>query len=98
LLSAIRWNHPFWREHFDSSAAFGMGLSYAEEISRTEATIIKSSSEKLLAFWHLELTLGPPPSNWQTLLRLHHRSTALGLFGKDSGSNAVTLVVRHAFD
>jgi len=56
LLSAIRWNHPFWSEHFDSSAAFGMGLSYAEEISRTEATIIKSSSEKLLAFWHLELT------------------------------------------
>jgi hypothetical protein len=32
------------------------------------------------------------------MLRLHHRSTAYGLFGNDGGANALTLGVRYAFE
>jgi hypothetical protein len=29
--------------------------------------------------------------------RLHHRSTAFGLFGEDGGANALVLGLRHRF-
>jgi hypothetical protein len=98
LLGAVRWHHLPWSGKFASSAAIGLGLSYAAEVPRAEATIINNASEKLLAYWHLELTLGPRDSNWQASLRMHHRSTAYGLFGDNGGSNAVTLGVRYEFD
>jgi len=98
LLGAVRWHHLPWSEKLKSTAAIGLGVSYASEVPRAEATIINGASEKLLAYWHLELTLGPPQSNWQASLRMHHRSTAYGLFGGNGGSNAVTLGVRYEFD
>jgi len=98
LLGAVRWHHLPWHEKFKSSAAFGLGVSYASEVPLAEVTIIKGASEKLLAYWHLELTLGPRDSDWQASLRLHHRSTAFGLYGDHGGSNAVTLGVRYEFD
>ena len=63
-----------------------------------QAVDLDAWREELLAYWHLELTLGPPQSNWQASLRMHHRSTAYGLFGSSGGSNAVTLGVRYEFD
>lgn len=98
LLGAVRWHHLPWSDKLKSSAAIGLGVSYASDVPRAEATIINGASEKLLAYWHLELTLGPPQSNWQASLRMHHRSTAYGLFGSNGGSNAVTLGVRYEFD
>lgn len=97
LLAAVRRHRLPWFESLNSSAAFGLGLSHAEEVPRFE-TIDKGSSEKLLAYWHLELTLGPARSNWQALMRLHHRSTAFGQFGQHGGSNALTLGARYEFD
>lgn len=98
LLGAVRWHRLPWSDTLKSSVAAGLGVSYASSVPVAERTIINSASEKLLAYWHLELTLGPPQSNWQASLRLHHRSTAYGLFGGNGGSNAVTLGVRYAFD
>lgn len=98
LLGAVRWHRLPWSETLKSTAAIGLGVSYASEIPRAEATLINKGSEKMLAYWHLELTLGPPRSDWQASLRLHHRSKAYGLFGDRGGSNAVTLGVRHDFD
>ncbi|MDO9226790.1 MAG: hypothetical protein Q8M09_01235 [Pseudomonadota bacterium] len=98
LLGAVRWHDLFWSDKLNSSAAIGLGVSYASSVPRAEATIINSGSEKLLTYWHLELTMGPPKSDWQASLRMHHRSTAYGLFGSHGGSNAVTLGVRYEFD
>lgn len=98
LLGAVRWHDLFWRDKLNSTAAIGLGVSYASSVPRAEATVINSSSEKLLTYWHLELTLGPPKRDWQASIRMHHRSTAYGLFGNNGGSNAVTLGVRYAFD
>jgi hypothetical protein len=96
LLAAVRWHRPPWRDKLNTSAAFGLGISHASEIPNAEV-INKTSSEKMLAYWHLELTLGPADSHWQALMRLHHRSTAYGLFGENGGSNALTLGIRYAF-
>lgn len=98
LLGAIRWHRFPWSEKLKSTAAIGLGVSYASDVPRAEATVINNGSEKLLAYWHLELTLGPPQSNWQASLRMHHRSTAYGLFGSNGGSNAVALGLRYEFD
>lgn len=98
LLGAVRWHRLPWSDTFNSTAAVGLGVSYATSVPRAETSIINSASEKLLAYWHLELTLGPPRSDWQASLRLHHRSTAYGLFGDNGGSNAVALGVRYSFD
>lgn len=98
LLGAVRWHDLFWSDKLNSSAAVGLGVSYASSVPRAEATIINSGSEKLLTYWHLELTMGPPKRDWQASLRMHHRSTAYGLFGSHGGSNAVTLGVRYEFD
>jgi hypothetical protein len=97
LLAAYRWHRLPWSSRLDSSVAFGLGISYASELPSVEV-LLKGESDRLMAYWHLELTLGPPKSDWQAMLRLHHRSTAFGLFGEKGGANALTLGVRYAFD
>ena len=37
--------------------------------------------QRLLAYWVGEIEVGVPNEPWSALLRLHHRSTAWGLFG-----------------
>ena len=91
-----RWHRFPWSETVATSLAFGLGPSYASEIPRVEVAM-DGSSEQLLLYWQLELTLGPPASDWNVLFRLHHRSTGFGLFGDDGGSNAVTAGLRYSF-
>ncbi len=98
LLAGVRRHRLPWTSTLNSSVGVGLGLSRASEIPRAEATLIKDASEKLLAYWHIDLTLGPPHDDWQAMLRLHHRSTAYGLFGDSGRSNALTLGVRFDFD
>ena len=97
LLAAYCWHLMPWSSWLNSSVAFGLGLSYATELPSVEVAV-KGESDQLMAYWHLELTLGPPKSDWQAMLRLHHRSTAFGLFGEEGGANALTLGVRYAFE
>jgi hypothetical protein len=98
LLGAVRWHRLPWSRYLKSSAAAGLGVSYASSLPVAEATIINQDSEQWLAYWHMELTLGPQRQPWQASLRLHHRSTAYGLFGDQGGANAVTLGVRYELD
>ncbi len=98
LLGAVRWHRLPWSHILKSSAAAGLGVSYASSLPIAEATIINQGSEQWLAYWHLELTLGPQRQPWQASLRLHHRSTAYGLFGDEGGANAMTLGVRYELD
>ena len=92
----LRWRRFPWSERFNSSAAFGLGLSYATELPPVEVAL-EGESQKLLIYWVMELTAGPLASPWEISLRLHHRSVAYGLMGEEGGMNAVGLGLRYRF-
>lgn len=96
LLAAARWHRFPWNDRVRTTAAFGIGPSYATSMPRFEVAS-NGTSQQWLAYWHIELTFAPPSEDWSALLRLHHRSTAFGLFGDEGGYNAVTLGVRVPF-
>ena len=89
----LRWKRFPWSEHLSTSAAFGIGLSYATEIPPVEVAL-EGESHQWLVYWVMELTAGPVDSRWAVSLRLHHRSVAYGLMGDEGGMNAVGLGLR----
>lgn len=91
-----RWHRFPWRDRLATSVAFGIGPSYASKVP-VEEIRLNGSSERVLVYWHLELTLGLPQGNWAALLRLHHRSTGFGLLGEEGGSNVVAVGLRQYF-
>jgi len=92
----LRWRRFPWSERFNSSAAFGLGLSYATELPPVEVAL-EGESHQWLIYWVMELTAGPRESPWEISLRLHHRSVAYGLMGDEGGMNAVGLGLRYRF-
>ncbi|HEY6126344.1 MAG TPA: hypothetical protein VIV63_16950 [Steroidobacteraceae bacterium] len=92
----LRWKRFPWSDRFNSSAAFGLGLSYATEIPPVEV-MLEGESHQLLVYWVMELTAGPRAAPWEISLRLHHRSVAYGLMGDEGGMNAVGLGLRYRF-
>jgi len=91
-----RWHRFPWNDFIATTAAFGLGLSYASEVPEVEVALEKTS-ERLLIYWMMELTLGPPAARWQISLRLHHRSTGFGLFADEGGMNALGAGLRIEF-
>ena len=90
----LRWNRFPWSERLRTSAAFGLGLSYATELPPVEVAL-EGESHQWLVYWVMELTAGPLDSPWSVSLRLHHRSVAYGLMGDEGGMNAVGLGLRY---
>jgi hypothetical protein len=91
-----RWLRFPWSERIATSAAFGLGLSYATELPSMERTL-EGDSQQLLVHWFAEFTAGPNAAPWAVSLRLHHRSDGLGLLGTEGGMNALGLGVRMHF-
>jgi hypothetical protein len=91
-----RWNSFPWNDAIATTAAFRIGLSMASEKPEIEVDL-EGSTEQLLIYWVVELTLSPPRSAWGVSLRLHHRSPAFGLLGDSGGMNALGIGVRRAF-
>lgn len=91
-----RWTRFPWSERVHTSAAFGLGFSYATDLPEVEVEL-EGSSHHSLVYWALELTAGPPRASWEAILRLHHRSVAWGLMGEDGGVNALGLGFRYRF-
>jgi len=91
-----RWHRFPWNRTIATTAAFGLGLSYTTELSEFEVEL-EGESERLLVHWFAEITAGLPDRPWAVSLRLHHRSVAYGLFGKEGGMNAVGLGIRWQF-
>ena len=91
-----RWKRFPWSSRVKTSAAFGLGLSYATELPPVEVAL-EGESKRLLIYWVAELTAGPVEALWALSVRLHHRSVGYGLFGDEGGMNAVGLGVRYAF-
>jgi hypothetical protein len=92
----LRWNRFPWSDRVASSAAFGLGLSYATEMPPVEVAL-EGESREWLVYWVMELTAGPVHSRWAVSLRLHHRSVGYGLMGDEGGMNAVGLGLRLRF-
>jgi hypothetical protein len=92
----VRWNRFPWSGRIASSAAFGLGLSYATELPEVEVAL-EGESQRCLVYWVMELTAGPVAAPWSVSLRLHHRSVAYGLMGDEGGMNAVGLGLRFRF-
>jgi len=93
---AARWLRFPWSQTVATSAAAGIGLSYATHVPEIEVEL-EGESEKLLVYWFAEITAGPVDAPWSVLLRLHHRSVAYGLLGEEGGMNGVGLGLRYRF-
>ena len=91
-----RWQRFPWNARVATSAAFGLGLSYATEVPEIEVEL-EGESHRLLIYWVAELTAGPVNAPWSASLRLHHRSVAWGLMGDEGGMNAVGMGIRYQF-
>jgi len=92
----LRWHRFPWSHRVETSAAFGLGLSYATELPPVEVEL-EGESHQTLVYWLLEMTAGPPDARWAATLRIHHRSVAFGLMGDEGGMNAVGLGLRYRF-
>jgi len=95
---AIRWSKFPWNNHVATSLAYGLGPSFASE--KPEAEIdVNDSTHKFLVYWYGEIALGPPGSNWEGVLRIHHRSGAFGLVADrgDGGSNTLCIGLKYRF-
>jgi hypothetical protein len=94
---SLRWQRFPWSDRLHTTAAFGVGLSYAFEFPRVEFEL-ENDTQRLLVFWLLEITAGPREGPWSAVLRLHHRSPAWGAMGvADGGMNAPSLGFRYDF-
>ncbi len=88
LLLVLRW--PILQDPIPVSIAYGDGLSYAEEIPKTELALGEVDTKRLLAYFMVELDIGLPvfPMEPRMLFRIHHRSGVYGLYcRKKCGSN-----------
>jgi hypothetical protein len=90
---AARWHEFPWNESLKTSAAFGIGPSYATVIPPLEIEL-EGESQRFLYHWFIELTLGLPDSDCSTSFRIHHRSGGFGSVANKGGSNALTLGIK----
>ncbi len=91
-----RWQAFPWDTLLDTSFAFGAGLSYYNELSKTEL-IKNDKAQRLLGYLMMEVTLAlPSVPNVNLVGRLHHRSGAKGIIGF-SGSNYLCGGVKISF-
>ncbi len=91
-----RWRDFPWDERLPTSIAFGVGPSLASEVPAEEEAR-SGGSAPLLLYWMAEIEAGPPDSQWSGFARLHHRSSAYGLFADRGGSNWLMLGARYRF-
>jgi hypothetical protein len=100
LYVMFRWMHFPWNKHLVTTLAAGEGISYASSAPYVEIKGVTSDdSRHLLNYLVFEATFAlPTHPEWQLVARIHHRSTAYGVFGNtNGGSNTVGLGIRYFF-
>jgi hypothetical protein len=96
----LRWLPFVWDKYLDTSFAFGNGVSYASADPPLEA---RESDDQRTNQWlyyiSVELAFAlPKVPQWETFVRIHHRSSVFGLIGGiSSGSNFVGCGLRYHF-
>lgn len=103
----FRWTKvPFtlndfpWHKYISTTFAAGEGISYASEVPFSERDPTPENSTKLLNYLMFEITFAAPKNpNLQLVTRIHHRSSAFGLYYHDhyAGSNTLGLGIRYCF-
>ena len=95
----FRWTKFPWREYLHTSLAAGEGISYASHVPFVEEGTTSNSSRRLLNYLVFEVTAAlPSHPNLELVGRIHHRSTAYGVFGNgNAGSNTIGLGIRYYF-
>lgn len=91
-----RWKAFPWNGFLPTSFAWGVGPSYATQ-KPTQELAQAGTTRRFLIYWVAELEMGLPHEPWTVVARLHHRSTAFGLFGRSGGSNWTLLGIRRRF-
>jgi hypothetical protein len=95
----LRWTRFPWDRILDTSVAYGLGPSYAFRAPEVEQRSRQPASQ-LLVFMPVEVTFAPPRkrnSDWELLVRVHHRSGAFGVVSDSAGSNFVSAGFRYRF-
>jgi len=98
LLGVIRWELFWWDDWLDTSAAFGLGPSYATEKPPVEIAN-NGDTAQFLVYWMLELAVAPfaERPELELITRIHHRSDAFGLVAENGGSNALVVGLKYRF-
>lgn len=98
LLGIIRWEKFWWDRWLDTSAAFGIGPSWATEEPEIEIEN-DGETDRFLVYWMTELAVAPFPRHPEVeiITRIHHRSDAFGLVADDGGSNALAIGFKYRF-
>jgi hypothetical protein len=101
----VRWLKTPWSSALPgSSFAFGNGLSYANQIPEIESTHLSRTSNLLYHFLlevsvPVKWSLNSNTVEWETLLRIHHRSGAFGMFNDVvGGSDFICIGTRYRFN
>lgn len=97
-LGVLRWEPFWWDKWLETSAAFGLGPSYATQKPPIEIDN-DNDTEHFLLYWMLELAVAPLSERPELELftRIHHRSNAYGLFADAGGSNALAVGLKYNF-
>lgn len=103
-LTSVRWNKFFWDKYLDTSAAAGLGVSYATQIPEFEVlghcANGECNSNRLMAYILGELAFSLPRyPRWAAVMRIHHRSSTYGTFQEDieGASNALGFGIKYRF-
>jgi hypothetical protein len=97
LLGVARWHRFWWDSSLDTSAAFGLGGSYATEKPEAEV-IIEGDSRRWMVYWMMELAFAIPTlQNVDLVTRIHHRSEAFGIVADEGGSNSLAVGLKYRF-
>lgn len=96
-LLLARWHVFPWDSYLDSTGAFGVGYSYADQRPNVEKDET-DDTERSLAFMALEISFAPTEARvWETFVRIHHRSDVYDLVADGRGSNFLGVGVRRHF-
>lgn len=101
LYIVFRWTNFPWNNYVTTTLAAAEGISYVAHVPYEETHGVTSDdSRRLLNFLMFEATFAMPSHpEWQLLARIHHRSTAYGVFGNtNGGSNNIGLGIRYYFN
>lgn len=96
----LRYNDFPWNHIVHTSVAGSVGLNYVNRITRFETDETTSGQpQKLLHYFSPEIAFSlPERRDLELVLRIHHRSSAKGVFGCGGcGSNIPTIGLRKAF-
>jgi hypothetical protein len=97
LALIARWTRFPWDGFFDTSVAFGSGLSFASQPPPIEETP-EQPADRFLLYMVTDIE-GARPSwgDWSVFVRIHHRSGVFGLISDARGSNFVGLGMRRRY-